>query len=77
MIHTKSGIVNNVVTSKYGHTRRKILFVNIPADGHFIPFSEVMPFAHVFISNGGYGGVMQSIVNKLPMVVAGIHDSKQ
>lgn len=35
-----------------------------------------MPLADVFISKGGYGGVMQSIVNKLPMVVAGIHEGK-
>jgi len=42
----------------------------------FIPFSQIMPFADVFISNGGYGGVMQSIKNKLPMVVAGIHEGK-
>ncbi|MGJ7032852.1 glycosyltransferase [Niabella hirudinis] len=42
----------------------------------FIPFNQVMPFADVFISNGGYGGVMQSICNKLPMVVAGIHEGK-
>ncbi|SDC07299.1 glycosyltransferase [Niabella drilacis] len=42
----------------------------------FIPFSQVMPFADVFISNGGYGGVMQSICNKLPLVVAGIHEGK-
>ncbi len=42
----------------------------------FIPFGQIMPFADVFISNGGYGGVMLSISNKLPMVVAGIHEGK-
>jgi len=42
----------------------------------FIPFGQIMPFADVFISNGGYGGVMQSINNKLPMLVAGIHEGK-
>ncbi len=42
----------------------------------YIPFDQVMPFADVFISNGGYGGVMLSINNKLPMVVAGIHEGK-
>jgi len=31
----------------------------------FIPFSEVMPNADVYITNGGYGGVMLSIENKL------------
>lgn len=43
---------------------------------NFIPFKQVMPFADVFISNGGYGGIMLSIANKLPMVVAGIHEGK-
>jgi UDP:flavonoid glycosyltransferase YjiC (YdhE family) len=35
-----------------------------------------MPHSDVFISNGGYGGVMQSICHKLPMVLAGIHEGK-
>ena len=42
----------------------------------FIPFNQVMPLADVFISNGGYGGVLLSISNKLPMVVAGVHEGK-
>lgn len=42
----------------------------------FIPFNQVMPLADVFISNGGYGGVLLSIANKLPMVVAGVHEGK-
>lgn len=35
-----------------------------------------MPRAHVYISNGGYGGVMQGIQHGLPMVVAGVHEGK-
>jgi MGT family glycosyltransferase len=42
----------------------------------FIPFEDVMPYADVYVSNGGYGGVMLSIENKLPMVVAGVHEGK-
>ena len=42
----------------------------------FIPFSDIMPYADVFITNGGYGGVMLSIENEVPMVVAGIHEGK-
>jgi MGT family glycosyltransferase len=42
----------------------------------FIPFSEVMPYANVYITNGGYGGVMLGIENKLPLVVAGVHEGK-
>ncbi|MBC7923588.1 MAG: glycosyltransferase [Ferruginibacter sp.] len=42
----------------------------------FIPFDTVMPFCQVYITNGGYGGVLLSIKNKLPLVVAGIHEGK-
>jgi len=42
----------------------------------FIPFGDVMPYADVYITNGGYGGVMLGIENKLPMVVAGLHEGK-
>ena len=42
----------------------------------FIPFQDIMPYADVFISNGGYGGVLQSISHKLPMVVGGIYEGK-
>jgi UDP:flavonoid glycosyltransferase YjiC (YdhE family) len=42
----------------------------------FIPFNEVMPYADVYLTNGGYGGVLLSIQNRLPMVVAGIHEGK-
>jgi MGT family glycosyltransferase len=42
----------------------------------FIPFEEVMPYADVYVSNGGYGGVLLSIQHQLPMVVAGVHEGK-
>jgi MGT family glycosyltransferase len=42
----------------------------------FIPFHDVMPYCNVYITNGGYGGVMLSIENNLPMVVAGVHEGK-
>jgi UDP:flavonoid glycosyltransferase YjiC (YdhE family) len=42
----------------------------------FIPFADVMPFASVYVTNGGYGGVMLGIENKLPLVVAGVHEGK-
>ena len=68
-----------VVATAGWHTNmlreRYRLFDNIVIED-FIPFKEIMPFADVFISNGGYGGVMQSITNKLPMVVAGVHEGK-
>ncbi len=42
----------------------------------FIAFADVMPYAHVYVTNGGYGGVMLSIENQLPMVTAGVHEGK-
>lgn len=42
----------------------------------FIPFDEVMPQVDVFVTNGGYGGVLLSIENSVPMVVAGLHEGK-
>ncbi|MGZ8509623.1 MAG: glycosyltransferase [Chitinophagaceae bacterium] len=42
----------------------------------FIPFDNIMPYANVYITNGGYGGVMLGIENELPMVVAGVHEGK-
>lgn len=42
----------------------------------FIPFDDVMPYADVYVTNGGYGGVLLGIQNGLPMVVAGVHEGK-
>jgi len=42
----------------------------------YIPFDDIMPYASVFVSNGGYGGVMLAMQYQLPMVVAGIHEGK-
>src|SRR4029079_9111821 len=42
----------------------------------FIPFNDIMPHVDAYVTNGGYGGVLLSIQNKLPMVVAGVHEGK-
>jgi MGT family glycosyltransferase len=42
----------------------------------FIPFADIMPYADVYVTNGGYGGVMLGIQNELPQVVAGVHEGK-
>lgn len=42
----------------------------------YIPFSDIMPYADVYVTNGGMGGVQLSIENKLPMVTAGVHEGK-
>jgi UDP:flavonoid glycosyltransferase YjiC (YdhE family) len=43
---------------------------------NFIPFNDIMPYADVYVTNGGYGGVMLGIENELPLVVAGVHEGK-
>jgi len=42
----------------------------------FIPFDDIMPQVNAYVTNGGYGGVLLGIQNKLPMVVAGVHEGK-
>lgn len=42
----------------------------------FISFTDVMPYADAYVSNGGYGGILLSIENELPSVVAGVHEGK-
>lgn len=42
----------------------------------YISFADIMPYADVYVTNGGMGGVQLSIENKLPMVTAGVHEGK-
>lgn len=35
-----------------------------------------MPQVDAYVTNGGYGGVLLGIQNKIPMVVAGVHEGK-
>lgn len=42
----------------------------------YILFDALMPFVHVYITNGGFGGTLLSIRHKLPMVTAGVHEAK-
>jgi UDP:flavonoid glycosyltransferase YjiC (YdhE family) len=42
----------------------------------FIPFADIMPYCDVYVTNGGYGGVLLSIQSKLPLVVAGVNEGK-
>ncbi len=67
-----------VVTTGGSHTQQLQQEYNYPniIIEDFIPFPEIMPLADVYITNGGYGGVMMSIQNKLPIVAAGIHEGK-
>jgi MGT family glycosyltransferase len=42
----------------------------------FIDFNAIMPRAHAYVTNAGFGGVLMSIGHGLPMVAAGVHEGK-
>ncbi|RDW58639.1 hypothetical protein BP6252_13115 [Coleophoma cylindrospora] len=42
----------------------------------FIPFEEILPYATVFVTNGGYGGVQKAISAGVPMVIGGASEDK-
>ncbi|RRB03940.1 glycosyltransferase [Larkinella rosea] len=42
----------------------------------FLDFNRIMPYADVFVTNGGYGGVLLSITHQVAMVTAGLHEVK-
>jgi UDP:flavonoid glycosyltransferase YjiC (YdhE family) len=42
----------------------------------FIPFAELLPRTSVLVSNGGYGGVQQSLRHGVPLVLAGQTEDK-
>lgn len=71
---------NNLVVCTTGGSGTAELKAKYPHENliieDFIPFGDVMPYADVYITNGGYGGVMLGIENNLPLVVAGIHEGK-
>lgn len=61
--------------SKTEELRKRYSHYNILIED-FIPFDDIMPECDVYVTNGGYGGVMLGIQNNLPMVVAGVHEGK-
>lgn len=68
VVATTGGSKTQELKKKYPHS-------NIIIED-FIPFGDIMPYADVYVTNGGYGGVMLGIENELPMVVAGMHEGK-
>jgi MGT family glycosyltransferase len=68
VVATTGGSKTRALRERYPHS-------NIVIED-FIPFEEVLPYTSVFITNGGYGGVMLGIEHNVPLVVAGIHEGK-
>lgn len=69
-----------LVIATTGGSQTKALQTRYPQDNiiieDFIDFNYIMPHADVYITNGGYGGVMLGISHRLPLVVAGLHEGK-
>jgi UDP:flavonoid glycosyltransferase YjiC (YdhE family) len=52
---------------------------HVPANSRvidFIPFDSILPYASVFITNGGYGGFQHGISNGTPLLMAGAGEDK-
>ena len=67
-----------VVATGFHHTeelQKKYNQDNIVIED-FIDFDFIMPLTDVYITNGGYGGTLLAIDHALPMVAAGINESK-
>lgn len=55
--------------------REKFPFENFIIED-YIPFDDVMPYADVYVTNGGYSGTLLSIKHNLPIIAAGVHEGK-
>lgn len=44
--------------------------------GDFIPFDDLLPFADIFITNGGYGGFQHAVSHGVPLIIAGVAADK-
>jgi len=42
----------------------------------YIIYDAVMPFVHLYITNGGYSGTLLAIKHRLPIVAAGLYEGK-
>ena len=83
IIPTLEAFKNNdqtLVIATTGGSQTEELRVRYPQQNFiiedFIDFNSVMPHAHVYVTNAGYGGVMLALQNELPMVAAGVHEGK-
>jgi UDP:flavonoid glycosyltransferase YjiC (YdhE family) len=69
-----------LVIATTGGSRTAELRSRFPQDNmiieDFINFNAVMPYANVYVTNGGYGGVMLGLQHNLPIIAAGVHEGK-
>ncbi|WP_448808521.1 nucleotide disphospho-sugar-binding domain-containing protein [Agromyces bauzanensis] len=53
--------------------------VDLPANvraASFLPYDRLLPLTHVYVTNGGYGGVHYALEHGVPLVVAGRTEDK-
>ncbi|MET0637527.1 MAG: glycosyltransferase [Chitinophagaceae bacterium] len=71
---------NTLIVATTGGWQTKALQERYPYENmiieDFIPFDDVMQYATVFVTNGGYSGALLGIKHKIPMVAAGVHEGK-
>jgi UDP:flavonoid glycosyltransferase YjiC (YdhE family) len=72
---TRTLVIVTTGGSKTRELRDRFPYTNLVIED-YIPFEHVLPFTNVFITNGGYGGVMLGIKHGVPMVVGGVHEGK-
>lgn len=73
--HTEHLVVVTTGGSDTENLRRQYGAPNVIIED-YIPFDDIMPYADVYVTNGGMGGVQLSVQNNLPMVTAGVHEGK-
>jgi len=67
------------VVATTGGKRADELGFPIPANAvvePFIPFVSLMPHVHVYVTNGGYGGICIALANGVPVISAGTTEDK-
>lgn len=58
---------------------RDVTGIDVPANARlerYLPFDLVLPSVDAFVTNGGYGSVLQALANGVPMVIAGATEDK-
>jgi MGT family glycosyltransferase len=70
----------HLVVCTTGGSQTKALRARFPQENiiieDFIPFSDIMPYSDLYVTNGGYGGSLLALEHGVPMVVAGVHEGK-
>lgn len=71
---------NTLLIVTTGGTNTEYLRSKYPQDNiiieDYIAFDAIMPHVDVYVSNGGYGGTIMSILNNVPIIAAGVHEGK-